>query len=137
MAKKMFVDIERCIGCWTCAMACKMCHDLADDEYRVTVRTNGSGAGIDRPEGVYPDLHMSWQPIYQKSCTWCAERQAEGLMPMCEYECPTEALAYGDVDDPESPFAQAYKRCEDKGFRIFEPEAAEGEKAGVVYACRQ
>ena len=49
MAKKMFVDIERCIGCWTCAMACKMCHDLADDEYRVTVRTNGSGAGIDRP----------------------------------------------------------------------------------------
>ncbi len=86
MAKKMFVDIERCIGCWTCAMACKMCHDLADDEYRVTVRTNGSGAGIDRPEG---------------------------------------------------PFAQAYKRCEDKGFRIFEPEAAEGEKAGVVYACRQ
>lgn len=137
MSKRMFVDIDRCIGCWTCAMSCKMCHDLPDDDYRVVVQTNGSGAGIDRPEGVYPDLHMSWQPIYKKSCTWCAERQAEGLMPMCEYACPTEALAYGDESDPESPFSQAFKRCAEKGYRTFELPADDDTKAGVVYATKR
>ncbi len=136
MAKKMFVDLERCIGCWTCAMACKMCHDLPDEEYRVTVRTNGSGAGIDRPQGVYPNLRMSWQPIYHKSCTWCAERQAEGLMPMCEYDCPTDALAYGDVDDPESRFSKEYKRCVDNQYHIFELPEYENTKSGVVYATK-
>lgn len=136
MAKKMFVDLERCIGCWTCAMACKMCHDLPDDEYRVTVRTNGSGAGIDRPQGVYPDLRMSWQPIYLPTCNWCAERQAEGLGPMCEYECPTEALAYGDDSDPESAFCKARERCVSSRFHVFELPDYEGSRKGVVYATR-
>lgn len=136
MAKKMFVDLERCIGCWTCAMSCKVCHDLPDDEYRVVVRTNGSGAGIDRPLGVYPDLKMTWQPIYRTSCTWCAERQKEGLGPMCEYECPTEALAYGDPDDSQSAFSLALKRCEDRQFHVFELPDYEGSKPGVVYATR-
>lgn len=136
MAKKMLVNLERCIGCWTCAMACKMCHDLPDDDYRVIVRTNGSGAGIDRPQGVYPNLRMSWQPIYQQSCTWCAERQAEGLRPMCEYECPTEALAYGDEDDPESPYSQALAFCKGKHYHTFELPAYEGARDGVVYATR-
>ncbi|HAM16098.1 MAG TPA: (4Fe-4S)-binding protein, partial [Eggerthellaceae bacterium] len=43
MARKMLVDLNRCVGCWTCSMACKMGNHLADDEYRITVRTNGSG----------------------------------------------------------------------------------------------
>ncbi len=136
MAKKMLVDLERCIGCWTCAMACKVCHDLPDDEYRVTVRTNGSGAGIDRPEGVYPNLRMSWQPIYQKTCTWCAERVADGLQPMCEYDCPTEALAFGDDADPESRFSQELARCQAKGCTTFELPVEEDTRAGVVYAQR-
>ena len=136
MAKKMFVDLERCIGCWTCAMSCKVFHDLEDDDYRVTVRTNGSGTGIDRPQGVYPDLHMTWQPIYQKSCTWCADRQAKGLGPMCEYECPTEALAYGDDADPQSAYSQALKRCVDHQYHVFELPDYEGARKGVVYATK-
>ena len=78
MTRKMLVDLNRCVGCWTCSMACKMGNHLADDEYRVTVRTNGSGAGIDRPSGEYPKLHMNWMPIYKKSCTFCPDRVAEG-----------------------------------------------------------
>lgn len=136
MAKKMLVDLERCIGCWTCAMACKVCHDLPDDDYRVTVETKGSGAGIDRPAGVYPSLRMSWQPLYLKSCTWCAERQAEGLGPICAYDCPTEALAYGDEADPASPYSQARARCEAKGCTFSELPAGNDTKQGVVYAAK-
>lgn len=136
MAKRMLVDLERCIGCWTCAMACKVCHDLPDDDYRITVETKGSGAGIDRPAGVYPSLRMSWQPIYHKSCTWCAERQAEGLPPMCEYDCPTEALAFGDDADPASPYSQALARCVERQYQVFELPSSEETREGVTYAKR-
>ena len=78
-------------------MGCKVGNHLEDDEYRVEVETHGSGAGIDRPEGVYPDLHMWWQPIYKPSCTFCAERMKEGEPQFCVMDCPTQALAFGDV----------------------------------------
>ena len=136
MENKMLVDLERCIGCWTCSMACKMCHDLPDDDFRIVVRTNGSGAGIDRPQGVYPNLRMNWQPIYQKSCTWCAERQAEGEGPFCVDCCPTNALAFGDANDPESPFSVELARCTDAHYHVFELPAYENARANVVYATK-
>lgn len=47
MAKKMIVDLQRCVGCWSRSMACKVGNALPDDDFRIIVRTNGSGAGID------------------------------------------------------------------------------------------
>ena len=137
MAKKMLVDLQRCIGCWTCAMACKVGNCLEDDEYRVTVRTNGSGAGIDRPQGTYPNLRMSWQPIYQKSCTFCAERLGEGKPQYCVMDCPTHALAFGDDADPESEFCKALARVKDKHYHVFELPPFEDSRANVVYATKE
>ena len=137
MAKKMLVDLQRCIGCWTCSMACKVGNGLADDEYRVTVRTNGSGAGIDRPQGTYPNLRMSWQPIYQKSCTFCAERLGEGKPQYCVMDCPTHALAFGDDADPESAYCVEAQRCLDLHYHLFELPAYEGSRANVTYAVRE
>ena len=98
------------------------------------VKTHGSGAGIDRPAGVYPDLHMWWQPVYLPSCTFCAPRIAEGQPTFCVMDCPTQALAFGDADDPASPYGQALERCMDKGCTTFELPADGATKQGVVYA---
>ena len=46
MANSILVNVNRCVGCWTCSMACKMQHQLDDDDFRIVVRTHGSGAGI-------------------------------------------------------------------------------------------
>lgn len=136
MAKKMLVDLGRCVGCWTCSMSCKVANHLDDDEYRVTVRTNGSGAGIDRPAGEYPNLHMNWMPIFQKSCTFCPERISEGELPHCAYNCPTKALAFGD-DSEDSDFTKAVERCKARHYHMFEIPAYEGTHANVVYATKE
>ena len=118
-------------------MSCKMGNHLADDEYRVTVRTNGSGAGIDRPSGEYPKLSMNWMPIYKQSCTFCAARVADGAEPFCAHNCPTGALTFGDDSDLEGAFCKEYLRCKDKHYNIFEIPAYEGTRANIVYATRE
>lgn len=129
----ILVNVNRCTGCWTCSIACKMEHDLASDEFRQYVRTIG-GEQLDEPGGTYPNLYMKWIPIYTTKCTLCGEKIAQGEEPACVYHCPTKALTFGDLDDPESAIS---KRCEDlknKDFRIFDLPAWENTRTRIHYA---
>ncbi len=133
MTKRILVDLNRCIGCWTCSMACKVGNHLDDDEFRITVQTHGSGAGIDRPAGVYPDLRMTWQPIFHRSCTFCADRQ-DG--PLCVAACPPKALAFGDDTDPGSDYCKAVEHARERNSRIFELPDYEKTRAFITCASR-
>lgn len=62
-------DADRCIGCRYCMMACPF--------------------GIPKIEWDKPI------PLIRK-CTFCADRQEEGLEPACAAACPTGALLFGD-----------------------------------------
>ena len=126
--KTILVDLQRCIGCWTCSLACKVGNNLPDDEFFLTVRTLGSGEGIDRPAGVWPNLHMSWQPIWTTKCIKCAGRLAKGDKPYCVQSCPCGALSIGEA-------AEAKKaKLAEKGFRFFEIPSWESTKEDVIYA---
>ena len=136
MAKKMLINLERCIGCWTCSMACKVGNHLNDDEFRILVRTNGSGAGVDRPAGVYPNLFMNWVPVYKQSCVFCPDRLKEGELPFCANCCPTKALSFGDDGDPESAFSKELERCKAAHYHVFELPAYEESRANVLYTTK-
>ena len=126
--KTILVDLQRCVGCWTCSLACKVGNGLPDDQFFMTVRTLGSGEGIDRPAGVWPDLHMSWQPVWSTKCVKCAGRLADGKLPYCVDSCPCGALSIGEA-------AVAKKEeLRERGFRFFEMPPWENTKEGVVYA---
>ena len=43
MANSILVNVNRCVGCWTCSMACKKAYGLGVDDYRMYVRTIGGG----------------------------------------------------------------------------------------------
>ena len=124
----IFVDRLRCTGCWTCARACMTGNKLKDGQVFVHVRTLGSGEGIDRPAGVWPDLHMSWMPYYTKHCIKCKPRTDAGELPYCVAQCPNRALAYGA--DAVEKIAAARER----GARIYQLPSWENTKEGVVYA---
>jgi len=103
---------------------------LHDEEYNLIVRTLGSGEGIDRPAGTWPDLHESWMPVWFKSCTKCPERLKENEKPYCAYNCPNGALIFGeDVDTALAALREA-------GFRIWQLPAWEKPKEGIYYASK-
>ena len=128
--KTILVNLQRCTGCWTCSLACKVGNGLSDEKFWLTVRTEGSGEGIDRPAGVWPDLHMSWIPIWSKSCVRCGGRLAEGELPYCVNACPNGALYVGDAAGGE---CEALRQ---RGFRIFKLPVWENSADNVVYASK-
>jgi len=65
-------DAHKCIGCRYCMVACPF--------------------NVPRI-----DFH-SFLPEITK-CTFCADRQAQGLEPACVKACPTDALVFGKRDD--------------------------------------
>ncbi len=135
MKPMILVDTDRCTGCWSCSMACKVAHDLAADDWWLFIRTLGSGNGIDDPAGEWPDCNMSWQPVYTKSCTLCQDRAKEGNLPYCAYNCPTHALTYGDADDPESALSQRLAVLQERGSSIYTMPAFENTRKNVIYSA--
>ncbi|MBV7272601.1 4Fe-4S dicluster domain-containing protein [Clostridium sp. PL3] len=77
----MVVDLDRCIGCKGCQVACKMENGVALGSSRNKVLTIG-------PTGTYPELEMYFLPVM---CQQCAD-------PACVKVCPTGAC-YKRSDD--------------------------------------
>ncbi|MFH0976804.1 MAG: 4Fe-4S dicluster domain-containing protein [Spirochaetota bacterium] len=83
MSKKryiMVIDMKRCIGCHTCAVACKQGNNLPKDIWWNRVLTFG-GNSIDTPYGAYPNLEMQYLTV---NCQQCEEAA-------CVKACPSGA----------------------------------------------
>ena len=78
------IDLERCIGCHTCTIACKLENGIEEGSW-LNVETVG-GDGMDTPRGEYPNVKMHYLP---KLCMHCDE-------PPCLDACPLEAISKRD-----------------------------------------
>jgi molybdopterin-containing oxidoreductase family iron-sulfur binding subunit len=97
------VDLETCIGCRTCEMACPY----------------GARRFIEKVETYYDDVALSpWDGVAQaahaamkvEACNLCKDRVAGGAEPACVAECPWFARTFGDLDDPKSEVAMLIAR---------------------------
>lgn len=75
------VELDRCIGCKGCQVACKMENGTAFGSDRIKVRMVG-------PIGTYPELQMYFLPTMCQQCK----------NPICVRVCPTGA-AYKNGED--------------------------------------
>jgi len=76
----MAINQTRCIGCQTCAFACKMQNGVAKDMRWNRVLTEGGGVADDA-QGQYPNLTRTYLPL---ACHHCEN-------PACLKACPTGA----------------------------------------------
>ncbi len=82
----MAVNQTRCIGCQTCAFACKMQNGVAKDMRWNRVLTEGGGVADDA-QGQYPNLTRTYLPL---ACQHCEN-------PACLKACPTGATYKDEV----------------------------------------
>lgn len=79
------VNLERCMGCFACEVACKQEHGLPEGETWIHVQTLG-------PYEVNGELAMDFVPLATDECDFCKDRTAAGRRPSCVEICPTQAL---------------------------------------------
>ena len=163
----MLFDLRKCIGCSSCAVACKSENDVPLGVWRSWVKKTEKGrfpntreyflpivcnnceipicvtvcpvnAGIKRPDGiVYIDPHRCIGCRYcmascpygvryihperkiAEKCFWCHHRVDAGLKPACSLVCPTGAILFGDINDPESAIAKALAK---NAVQVIKPE---------------
>ncbi len=76
----MVIDLNRCMGCQTCVIACKVQNNVPDGMLWNRVLTQGTEE-VDGVIGVYPNLKKQYVPV---SCQHCENAP-------CVKVCPVEA----------------------------------------------
>ncbi|MEC4294765.1 4Fe-4S dicluster domain-containing protein [Adlercreutzia shanghongiae] len=91
------IDTWFCVGCQSCAIACKIENNVPDG-VRWNKVMNLGGGNMNTPTGVYPDLTRGY---YTLACQHCEN-------PACVASCPTGASS----KDPETGIVtMAYEDC--------------------------
>ncbi len=86
----VMMDVHRCIGCRYCMAACpygSRSFNWSDPRPAIAA--------------VNPDYPTRTKGVVEK-CTFCEERLARGEQPACVEACPSRAIVFGDLDDPDS-----------------------------------
>lgn len=78
-------DLDRCVGCHSCSIACAR----ATGDTEIEVREVG-------PRTVEGKLTSDFLLAASGNCSLCRELRAEGSDPACISDCPTNALSLCD-----------------------------------------
>lgn len=121
---------ERCMHCTDapCVNACPTGASHVEDGGIVMVTTDkctGCKACIAACPYEARSVHPSG---YVDKCTFCLHRVTRGEQPACAATCPTKALTFGDLNDPDSEAAQLLRS---RAHKVLKPEL--GTKPNVFY----
>ena len=91
------LDEQRCIGCHTCSVACRVENNLPQGTWWNRALTDG-GEDMDTPAGIFPDVKMSYLTV---ACQHCEN-------PACVKVCPVGATYR---DEETGVVRQDYDKC--------------------------
>lgn len=116
------IDYDQCIGCAYCAVACP---------YQARYKTERAVWAFGNDPGAHEaQRHDEDRIAVATKCTFCVDRIDAGLerglvpgkdpaaTPACVNGCIADALAFGDIEDPDSKVSQLLR--ENRHFRMHE-----------------
>lgn len=89
----LFIDYEYCSGCQACVTACKMEHEMPEEDFGIILKQDGPRKCSD---GVW---EYNYLPVPTHLCDLCAARVAEGKLPSCVHHCQDAVMVYGPVEE--------------------------------------
>ena len=89
----LLIDFEYCTNCHSCEVACQMHLDLAAGQWGVKVLEYGP------VKNVKGDWEWSYVPMPTDLCDGCADRTAQGRLPMCVHHCQSGVMYYGTMEE--------------------------------------
>ena len=136
-------DWERCIGCRYCEVACPYSVNYfnwkkPEDNYYLDWEETAEMLPVISGHNVpyaNPDLDRAYGPENRhtagggrykgviEKCTFCVQRLEKGLSPACVESCPTNAIHFGDLDNPNSKVSKLLQ--EKSSFRLLEDAGTE------------
>lgn len=120
--KALLIDYGYCSGCHSCELACRNEHDLTLEEWGIKVLEDGPRMNRDN------SYYWDYVPHITDLCDGCAERTAEGMLPMCVQTCQGKVMYYGTVGEMAAKMVEIGKKAmiyilnEDVCYDYLEPE---------------
>ena len=102
----VFIQPDVCNGCAYCVVSCP---------FGVVERNPAEGKAF--------------------KCTFCYDRQKEGLKPACATACPTESILFGEIGEIRQKARQRVAKLESDGFtdvHLYDPQDS---SVGGIHAC--
>jgi len=115
----VLINQDACIGCRACVVSCP---------YQVRFIADSSKGYYDEHTPYESVSYNKWQAGTAQKCTLCVHRIDKDLRPACVETCPTKALIFGDLNDPQSEIS---RRIQERPH--FQPRAELGTNPGVFY----
>lgn len=103
MTYGFLVDANNCIGCRTCAVACKDAnsYELGVGFREVRTYVTGAYPEVRQYNVSFVDASPRTAPKTGETCKcdFCAAIRGEGEQPACVAACPMRAIEWGDLDE--------------------------------------
>ena len=99
----VIIDPDICYGCGKCVENCP---------YHAAVRSSGKHY-FDMP-AAYEEMaapHQIHPKFKSDKCTFCSHRLEQGKQPKCVSACISNALFFGDLDDPASEVSRLWPKA--------------------------
>ena len=97
----VLIDSDKCYGARACRMACPYNAITFLEEIKSYFPD-----GMTATEEIWYSNHRAGTA---EKCDFCADRVDEGLDPACVQACPTDAMVFGDLNDPHSEVSTLIK----------------------------
>ena len=86
------VDLNRCVGCHACEVACSQEKGFSPYDCEIKVVET-------EPQEINGKLYIYFIPVTTNKCEFCYSLISQGVSPACEASCPTKAIRCAIADE--------------------------------------